>query len=272
MHSKRKRCAPSWVTIALGAVVFGALGCNSQPSPKTKEADGRPQAKRAANAKEDSARPQAKSAGNAAAAVLFNGGKYCVETMAQHVPGPTQPIHFSYKKNESDGSAKDFESTLAGDTFDVTFTERRAATDLDRELSSAPGAAPVTIRDGFVESTRANHYNRADGSAWTAGWGSVERGGTPWSEFILKPTTTPAGSENIAGYDTIRFAVDTSHQSALEKSVGNVSMGSKDYNISGSAWVTKDTGCILQYTIDVDTQGKDGKVGKKHYEGGVTKQ
>jgi hypothetical protein len=46
----------------------------------------------------------------------------------------------------------------------------------------------------------------------------------------------------------------------------------RDHDTDGSVWVTKDTGCILQYSIDLDKVGKDGKLSKTHYEGGVTKQ
>src|SRR5258708_15159614 len=73
--------------------------------------DERPQAASPPQrSKEGDASPRAKSVGPPSEAG-FDGGKYCVETMSQHLPGPAQPIHFSYKKNESDGSAKDFEAT-----------------------------------------------------------------------------------------------------------------------------------------------------------------
>jgi len=39
----------------------------------------------------------------------------------------------------------------------------------------------------------------------------------------------------------------------------------KDYSITGTAWATKDTNCVLQYSIDSEMQGKDGKVRKTHY-------
>jgi hypothetical protein len=46
----------------------------------------------------------------------------------------------------------------------------------------------------------------------------------------------------------------------------------KDYNITGTAWVLKDANCVLQYNIDDEQVGTDGKVSKTHYEGTVTKK
>jgi hypothetical protein len=40
----------------------------------------------------------------------------------------------------------------------------------------------------------------------------------------------------------------------------------------GTAWVLKDGNCVLQYNIDYQETGKDGKVSKTHYEGTVTKK
>jgi len=204
----------------------------------------------------------------------FDGGKYCVETMTQNPPGPATPIHFSYKENESDGSSKDFEADFSGDTFDRTITERHPATDMDRKYNEefAKVAPPVPIRDGFAENRRTIHYTRDDKSSWTEGWGAMEQGGTPWSLFVLKPTVTPAGSENIGGFETLKYVVDTSHQSQLDKYAGNWGWDTKDYNITGTAWVAKVAGCVLQYSIDLEKTGKDGKVSKAHYEGGVTKK
>jgi hypothetical protein len=202
----------------------------------------------------------------------LDGGKYCVETMMQNPPGPATPIHFSYKENESDGSSKDYEADLSGDTFDLTTRNRHPATDLDRELNTVPGGTPIAIHDGFAESEHVNHFTRADKSGWTEGWGGMVQGATPWSLFIFKPTVTPAESENISGFETLKYVVDTTHQSQLDKYAGTMSWRVKDYNITGSAWVTNDGGCILQYVIDLEKDGKDGKLSKTHYEGGVTKK
>jgi hypothetical protein len=201
----------------------------------------------------------------------FDGGSYCVQTLIQG-PAPAEPLHFSNKVSESDGSAKDFEADLSGDTLDLTISDRHPATDVDRELTKVPGTIPVVLRDGFADSTHTNHYTRADQAGWRVGGNGVALGGTPWGLFISKPTVTQVGTENVNGYETLKYSIDTSHQSQLEKSPLLMSGQLKDYSISGTAWVLKDANCVLQYNIDFEQDGKDGSVKKTHFEGTVTKK
>lgn len=201
----------------------------------------------------------------------FDGGSYCVQTLTQGPP-PSQALHFSNKVAESDGSAKDFEADLSGDTLDQTISERHPATDMDRELAKLPGAIPVAFHEGFAETTHVNHYNRSDKAGWASGGNGMALGGTPWGLFIAKPLVTQVGAETVNGYETIKYAVDTSHQDQLEKTPLLMSGQLKDYNITGTAWVLKDANCVLQYNIDYEQDGKDGTVKKTHYEGTVTKK
>jgi hypothetical protein len=145
-----------------------------------------------------------------AASTDFDGGTYCVQTFPQGPPLP-QPIHFSNKENESDGSSKDFESDLSGDKFDVIFHQRRHAAP-DEKTSSSPAvdngpihvpAISTTVADGFAEVTQPSHFVRTDSHDWTMGTTIVSQGGTPWGLFISKPTVTKVGSESISGFDTI---------------------------------------------------------------------
>jgi hypothetical protein len=198
----------------------------------------------------------------------LDGGTYCVQTITQGPP-VARPIHFSNMVSDSDGSSKDYEADLIGDNFDLKMNVRRPATDLDREASTVPGAPETVIRDGFVESSHTIHYSRGDKSGWAAGPNLFVMAVTPWNLFVAKPDTTSAGTEKINGYDTTRYTVDTTHQSQTEKWAFDTAWRTKDYNITGSAWVTKDTACILKYSIDLERDGNDGKVEKSHYAGGI---
>lgn len=227
-------------------------------------------------------RPKAEGRAKAAAAAAandFDGGTYCVQNFLQGPPLP-QPIHFSNKENESDGSSKDFETDLAGDKLDITFHQRRHAA-ADEKSTSSPAvdngpihvpAINITVADGFAEVTQPSHYVRSDAHDWAMGTTVVAQGGTPWGLFIYKPPVTKVGSENVSGFDTDKYAVDTTHQGQLDKSVGLIGGRLKDYNITGTAWVAKQGKCIVQYQIDYEEDGKDGTVRKVRYEGGVTKQ
>jgi len=200
----------------------------------------------------------------------LDDSSYCVQTIIQGPPSAT-PVHFSYKEDSTDGRFTDYEADLVGDTFDVTIHNRHPATDIDRQVSGVPGANPVSIHGGFAESLQTNHYKRSDARGWVLASNGVVLGATPSQLFVTKPTLTLAGSENLIGYDTARYTVDTRQLSSLDKFAWSQGWNVKDYNITGSVWVTKDTACILQYTIDLEKTGKDDQVSKTHYQGTVTK-
>lgn len=252
---KRANYFPCWsLAIVALLVFFAAQGCKS----------GLRETNRGESA-------QANTSTVSEAEHQLDGGTYCVQTITQGPPLAT-PIHFSNKLSNSDGSSKDYEADLAGDNFDLTMNVRRPATDLDREAKSVPGAPDIVIHDGLVESSNTIHYSRADKSGWAAGPNLFVMAVTPWNLFVAKPDTKPVGADKIDSYDTIRYAVDTTHQSQTEKWAFNTAWRTRDYNITGSAWVTKDTRCILKYSIDLERDGSDGKIENSHYEGGVAKR
>ena len=66
--------------------------------------------------------------------------------------------------------------------------------------------------------------------------------------------------------------MDTTHESQSEKAALAAFSRLQNYDIVGSTWVLKDANCVLQYNIDYQQTGKDGKVSKTHYEGTVSKK
>ena len=208
----------------------------------------------------------------------FDGGTYCVQNLMQG-PAPAHPLHFSYKVTESDPSqkAKDYEADLDGDTMDLTYHERWLATEDDKAMIreemrfNDPKSVMRTLTpDGYADTILINHYTRSDESGWRMAATSIAQGGTPWNLFISKPTVNRIGTEGANGYDTLKYAVDTTHDSQMDKAALLMFAGLKDYNITGTAWVLKDAGCVLQYNLDYEQQSKDGKNTKTHYEGAVT--
>lgn len=249
------------IVLAMGLLLLAAPGCTSRSSKTAQEN------------KANQSNPVVDPAEH-----YFDGGTYCVQTFIQG-PAPATPLHFSNKVTESDQTlhSKDYQADLAGDTLDVIYQERWLATDDDRKSFEEsrrfedPKTVVRTIQDGSANTTFTNHYTRSDESGWRGGFGGIAQGGTPWGLFIYKPAVNRVGTENINGYETVKYAVDTTHESELEKSAGML-RGLKDYNITGTAWVLKDAKCVLQYNIDDEQVGKDGKVSKTHYEGTVTKK
>jgi hypothetical protein len=199
------------------------------------------------------------------------GGTYCLQTLAQG-PALAKAVHFSYKEAHTDGSLKNFEGDLLGDTLDSSIDEKHLATDVDREMAQDKRFPGPSIVDGFVETKRSNHYTRGDASGWSMGSTAAVQGFTPWGLFIAKPEVKQVGTENIAGFDTIKFSVDTSQQSQLDKMPMTMAGGLKDYTIRGNAWLDKKQQCIVQYSIDYEEDQKDGAVNKTHYEGNTAQR
>jgi hypothetical protein len=245
--------------VLAGAVLLTLVACSSKPKSRT----DRTQAQLKETASQDH----------------FDGGTYCVQTFLQGPP-PAQPLHFSYKVIESDPSlkTKDYEADLAADTLDVIYHERWLASDEDRAMINDtrkfddPKSVVRTINNGYAEGTFINHYTRSDQSQWRMAATGLAQGGTPWNLFVSKPSVHRAGNEDLNGYDTIKYSVDTTHDSQSDKAALMMFGKLKDYNITGNAWVLKDVNCVLQYSLDYEEQSKDGKASKTHYEGAITKK
>lgn len=204
----------------------------------------------------------------------FDGGTYCIQTISQGPP-VSQPVHFSNKQNESDGSLKDFETDLSSDKLDVTFHQRRPATQFDTPSTHGAmdqgdmhiPAQTLTVADGVADIVETSHYTRSHAHEWAMGTTVVAQGGTPWGLFISKPNVTKVGSETINGFETDKYTIDTTQQGQMDKVALLMAGGLKDYNITGTAWMAKQPGCIVQYQIDYEEDNKDGSVRKVHYEG-----
>lgn len=212
------------------------------------------------------------------AADRFDGGTYCVQTFLQG-PAPAQPLHFSNQITESDQTlkSKDFQADLSGDTLDIVHRDQWLATDDDRKFFAEmqrftdPKLIVRAINNGVAEETVTNHISRSDEVGWRGGVVSIAQGGTPWGLFIYKPTVNRVGDDNVNGYATIKYVVDTTHESETEKAASFLRR-LKDYNITGTAWVLKEANCIVKYDINDEQVGKDGSITKTHYEGTVTKK
>jgi len=248
------------IAVVAGTILLALVACSSKPKSKAREG-------RQAQLKETASQNH------------FDGGTYCVQTFLQGPP-PAQPLHFSYKVVESDPSlkTKDYEADLSSDTLDVIYHERWLASDEDRAMISDmrkfndPKSVTRDIKDGYAEGTFINHYTRSDASQWRMAGTSLAQGGTPWNLFVSRPTVNRAGNENLNGYDTIRYSVDTTHDSQSDKAALMMFSRLKGYDITGTAWVLKDAKCVLQYSLDYAQESKDGKASKTHYEGTVTKK
>lgn len=209
----------------------------------------------------------------------FDAGTYCAQTFLQG-PAPAQPLHFSYKVTETDQSlkSKDYEADLAGDNVDLVHLDTWLATDQDRAMFQDtakfddPKVVTRVIKDGIAEETTKNHATRSDAIGWRGIATGMAQGGTPWNLFLNKPPVTRTGTENVNGFESIKYSVDTTKQDAIDKGALRAFAHLQDYNITGTAWVMRDVNCVLQYDITYEETSNDGKSRKTHYEGAVTKK
>ena len=252
MTSNERLFSPRSILVLTTLTLILAAGCKSHSTLK-------------AEAK------KSESTNVAAAPSIPIGGTYCLDTFAQG-PGEPRTIHFSYKQSEDDGSFKNYEGDLAGDKLDSSVHEKHVATDMDRELAQLKNAPGPPVVDGFVETTRPLHETRDDRSGWSMASGGQVQGFTPWGLFIAKPDVKQVGTENVSGFDAIKYSVDTDGQSQLDKMALTLAGGLKDYTIKGNVWVDSKHQCILRYTIDYSAVKKDGTERKTHYEGETTRQ
>lgn len=182
------------------------------------------------------------SARGSASEQQFNPGLAdpCLQTMAKN---PTQPFHFSSLKTSDVG-------TYA------------------TEAEITPQMMDVTSRNSTGTTT--NHYPRSEG--WDSAIAPMVLAGPGRELNMAKFAVKPLGPENVNGFDTIKYAVDTTHEDPVDKAGYLAGMNVKDYNIMGTTWLAKDSGCILKYNVDFEMDAKDGSVSKTHYEGAISRR
>ena len=191
------------------------------------------------------------------------GADYCLETFMKKQNTLPGPVHFSYKVSGSNKEVKSWAGDITATTADFSmFTETPSNPDLAQNSA-------YKIHDGLADFTNTFHYDRSQDHDWQMAPTMPVQSATPWGEFINKPPINQVGPETVNGFETIKYSVDNSKQDLMER-VGF--SGMKDYNLNGTVWVTKDSGCILQWAMDAQTTHKDGTISKVHYEGTVTKK
>lgn len=231
--------------VAAVAAVLLLVACNSGKHAKQEET------------KENA--PSANNSAPAGNAVIV--ADYCLQTFMK--TPVAAPVHFAYKTSNSDGEAVTWEGDVTANTADMSMFKRQPSTP-DLAQNSA-----YKVHDGVADFTNTFHYERSQDHDWQMAPTMPVQSATPWGEFINKPQIDLAGADTVNGFATTKFVVDNSKQDLLDR-VGF--SGNKDYILKGTVWLTKDTGCILQWAMDAQTTHKDGAVSAAHFEGTVTKK
>jgi len=121
-------------------------------------------------------------------------------------------------------------------------------------------------------STSTKHLARAQMSEMELDFDIM--GPVPWHGELVaaQDAAKLAGAENVNGYRTLKYSMDTANEPSSQKATFESLMAVKDYKIIGDAWVARDTGCLVKYAIDFEKDGKDGSVERLHFEGNATKR
>jgi hypothetical protein len=89
---------------------------------------------------------------------------------------------------------------------------------------------------------------------------------------IAQPTVVAAGARAVNGYDTVKYDFDTERLPDAEKARIAVTLLAKDFSVVGSAWITKDTQCMVKFVSDSKYTTKGGKAGATHLEGNISRR
>ena len=89
---------------------------------------------------------------------------------------------------------------------------------------------------------------------------------------IAQPTVVAAGADAVNGYDTVKYDFDTQRLPDAEKARIAVTLLAKDFSVVGSAWVTKDTRCMVKFVSDDKSTSKSGMAGATHVEGSISRR
>jgi hypothetical protein len=185
----------------------------------------------------------------------------------QHaIEKPDSPFHLSFKKLRSDGDSSQCEADVSSDGITGQQTNMSPARKIGDEAFPAStqvrtlaGKPPGSLAWGIVRTNLLMAYMSEQ-------IGDAQQG--------LKYV----GEEQTGGYNSRRYDFDLTNISSDAKKaliLTNAFGGGrqlKDYNVKGSAWLSKDDDRMVKFEYDAIMLFNDGENDTTHYEGIVTKK
>lgn len=169
------------------------------------------------------------------------------QCLQNHIEGAPAPFHLSYKKStqlmNSDWEADITTSSINGTVVDSTGARTIQAT---RGNKTSWNAAVAQLNVPISGSARTLGLVRNSSAA------------------------TRAGEETVNGENTVKYTIDSAHDTAADAGEINSLLGAGGF-IRGTAWVAKD-GCPVKLVLDAQMHMPDGNVEKEHYEEDVTQK
>ena len=153
------------------------------------------------------------------------------------------------------------------EAFHYSFRYTDASATVNEEADITPQAMDITIKDR--SGSHSYHGVRADETSW--GQAVLDLSSlkvTVMSSRLdqLNGTSalTPQGPEAINGYQTVKYAIDTTRASASDQKKYEVLFGKGSFE-KGTVWVPAD-GCAVKLLLDEGPAQSNGSVETAHYE------
>ena len=188
-----------------------------------------------------------------------------MDKLEESIHKPSAPFHASFKKNDLDGFTYECEADIspAGIT--------------GQQIDSNP--ATKVGDDIFPANTRTRQLNGTPyGSPnFQTAYGGISMAYLNGHIGDAQQGVKYVGDEQTGGYDARLYDFDLTGVDATIKramTMGN-SMGmrqTKGYNMKGSAWIAKDDGRMVKFSLDNIYSFADGKTSDTHFEGTITKK
>lgn len=153
------------------------------------------------------------------------------------------------------------------EAFHYSFRYTDASATVGEEADITPQAMDITIKD--KSGSHSYHGVRADETSW--GQAVLDLSSlkvTVMSSRLdqLNGTSalTPQGAEAINGYQTVKYAIDTTRASASDQKNYQALLGKGSFE-KGTVWVPAD-GCAVKLVLDEGSAQSNGSVETAHYE------
>jgi hypothetical protein len=188
-----------------------------------------------------------------------------MDKLEESIHKPSAPFHVSFKKSDSDGFTYECEADISAAGITGQQIDSNPATKVGddifpantrtRQLNGTPYGSP-NFQTAYVGISMA-YLNGHIGDA--------------------QQGVKYVGDEQTGGYDTRHYDFDLTGVDATIKramTMGN-SMGmrqTKGYNMKGSAWIAKDDGRMVKFSLDNIYTFADGKSSDTHFEGTITQK
>lgn len=187
------------------------------------------------------------AAGSAAdeksAASSSNSGSHIdVQCIGDRINNPPEPFHYSLQYTDASGS-------------------------VNEEADITPQAMEIVIKD--KSGSHSYHGVRSDETSWgqaVLDLSSLKLTVMSSRLVILNDSSaiTRQGPESVNGYDTVKYAIDTTSASSSDQKKYETLLGKGSYE-KGTVWIPAD-GCAVKLILDEGSAQTNGSVDKAHYE------